>query len=768
MATEESSKAPGSRLLLLLALAGLSAVASAAFGRIYQGRQPAAQLALTAVTAVLLAGLLERRHILLSTLATAAGLAIAIGLLVFPETTKHGLPTLATLHAFGPTLRAVSRAAAIQPAPASPVPPLFLAGVISVWTAAFSSHTLAARARSPFLAILPPAALMAFTSLILRDGARPLYVLGFLVATLGVLFAEELRQVSQWGPVAMWHGRRQLGFRNWVSTRGARRLGMACVGIAVFTPWILPGFGHPGLVQLHGQGLPVQVSINPLVDIRPQLLQNPVADVFTVQSAEPAYWRLVALDRFDGRIWSPSGIDPSTVPLRGDGLSLLKSAPAIPPAAIRVLRQHFVIDRLGESWLPAAFDPLSFGGTKEPTQYDVGTGALVSPNGTFRGLSYDVASVAVAPTAAQLDATGTFGGLHTPFTELPTNTPAEISAIAHEVTDGEPTTYRKILAIQDYLLGPPFTYSTEVRPRAGVNPILDFLTRTHRGFCEQFAGTMAVLLRAIGIPARVAVGFTPGEFDPKHHVYRVTTREAHAWVEALFPSYGWLAFESTPGRRNPVAARYTTLPLRDEGQQCLHTFRGIDQCVPGTIRVGRGGGGTQPTPAVTHPAPAKTPGRRTTHRTGTIHRSTPVPWRTVALFAGLGALLALGVTLPLWNLLRRRLRFLRASSPGERVLAAFGGVAERAAGLGMARRRAETLGEYRARLKANVASLNGDLDLLTGLAGRAAYSDHPVTGPQADAAVASARRVAHDIRAATPPGRRLIGLYRIDRGPSLR
>ena len=86
----------------------------------------------------------------------------------------------------------------------------------------------------------------------------------------------------------------------------------------------------------------------------------------------------------------------------------------------------------------------------------------------------------------------------------------------------------------------------------------------------------------------------------------------------------------------------------------------------------------------------------------------------------------------------------------------------------MARRRAETLGEYRARLKANVASLNGDLDLLTGLAGRAAYSDHPVTGPQADAAVASARRVAHDIRAATPPGRRLIGLYRIDRGPSLR
>src|SRR5437899_11860296 len=82
-----------------------------------------------------------------------------------------------------------------------------LAVITGVWTAAFSSHALAVRARSPFLAIAPPGALLAFTSLVMGDGARPPYVLPFLASTLAVLFADGMWRVGQWGPVVFWHGR---------------------------------------------------------------------------------------------------------------------------------------------------------------------------------------------------------------------------------------------------------------------------------------------------------------------------------------------------------------------------------------------------------------------------------------------------------------------------------------------------------------------------------------------------------------------------------
>ena len=129
-----------------------------------------------------------------------------------------------------------------------------LAGITGVWTAAFSSHALAVRARSPFLAIAPPGALLAFTSLVMSDGARRLYVLPFLASALAVLFADGLWRVAQWGPLTVWRGKRAplLGTRT--TTRGARRLALACLGVALILPGILPGFLSPGLVNVQGAG----------------------------------------------------------------------------------------------------------------------------------------------------------------------------------------------------------------------------------------------------------------------------------------------------------------------------------------------------------------------------------------------------------------------------------------------------------------------------------------------------------------------------------
>ena len=95
-----------------------------------------------------------------------------------------------------------------------------------------------------------------------------------------------------------------------------------------------------------------------------------------------------------------------------------------------------------------------------------------------------------------------------------------------------------------------------MRQPKGVNDLLYFLTTSHRGYCEQFAGTMAVLLRALGLPARVAVGFTPGHVPERHPLLRRHHAERAQLGRGGVPGYGWLAFEPTPTRSNPVASLY--------------------------------------------------------------------------------------------------------------------------------------------------------------------------------------------------------------------
>src|SRR2546422_9770823 len=177
---------------------------------------------------------------------------------------------------------------------------------------------------------------------------------------------------------------------------------------------------------------------------------------------------------------------------------------------------------------------------------------LVDPELTDPGLTYDVISRAPAPTFEELNGVPSLGGpLAAPYLKLP-SIPQAITALAHRIADPQPTPYRKILAIQTYLR--TFTYDEHVVAGHDVDYLLEFLTKTKAGYCEQFAGSVAVMLRALGIPARGAGGFAPGQPGPVPGTYSVTTQNAHAWVEVLFPTFGWLPFEPTPTRSNPAAA----------------------------------------------------------------------------------------------------------------------------------------------------------------------------------------------------------------------
>lgn len=753
MGAKEPSKAASYRVAVVLSLLALAIDAATAFGRIFQGEAPTMRLAIAAAVSVALAVLFERRSVVLASLVSAAALIVVIGLMVFPSTTRYGLPMLETFRRMATALGAVGREAAAQVAPALPLPALFLASLVAVWTAAFAAHTLAARARSPFLALLPEAALVSFASLIVRDGARPLYVAGFVVGALGVVFADSLRSISSWGPVVSWQGHRRLPFGSSGTVRTVRRLAVVSLGVAVFAPWILPGFKHPGAVNVRSGNNATGVSLDPMVDIRPQLLSNPAVTVFRVRSDHPAYWRTQSLNAFDGHRWT-SGAQATAAPVRFD------------PTVNTLIRQRIVVDRFSaQPYLPAAYAPIHASGTQNVVDLDPSGNRVVAPDGTYRGFAYDVQSVAASPSWADLEAAGSFerGPGSSPATTLPSDTPGAIFRIARRLTEGQPTTYRKILAIQDYLLSPRFTYSLRVNPGDGTNAVLDFLTKTRKGYCQQFAGTMAVLLRALGIPARIGIGYTPGTYDARTQTYTVSSTNAHSWVEVQFPKYGWLPFESTPGRANPAATSYISLPTLSPNTtpKCRIGPKGIDafqQCAGGAKNQ-RGGGRIPNGPAAARGGGGNIRGPQAVRRAARRPRS-DAPFIAVIVVAALVALL---LSIPVGKAVVRRFSVRWARDPTDRALAAYRRMAAQAADVGIPKLPAETLGEFRTRLRLRVAELDGDLDRLTGLAARAAYAQGGVSSGEADDAVEASESVSRAIRRSRGPVHRAVGLFRIER-----
>jgi hypothetical protein len=125
--------------------------------------------------------------------------------------------------------------------------------------------------------------------------------------------------------------------------------------------------------------------------------------------------------------------------------------------------------------------------------------------------------------------------------------------LAHRLASGAATPYDFALAVEAYLR---HGYTYNENPPYSPHPLDSFLFESKLGYCQQFAGAMALLLRMGGVPARVAVGFTPGRFDKPTRQWLVTDFDAHAWVEAWFPHYGWVTFDPTPPA-DPALAGHT-------------------------------------------------------------------------------------------------------------------------------------------------------------------------------------------------------------------
>src|SRR5581483_6233149 len=211
--------------------------------------------------------------------------------------------------------------------------------------------------------------------------------------------------------------------------------------------------------------------------------------------------------------------------------------------------QQYSVEALDSIWLPAAYEPDHIDGVKN-VSYNADSGSLISDADTSNGLQYKVQSAVPHLSAAQLEkAPATLpADLKTRYTALPA-IPQRVRAAALQAIGTARTPYAMALNIEKFFRKGDFVYDLNVREGHSESAIETFL-RTKRGYCEQFAGTYAVLARAMGLPTRVAVGFTPGELGPDGQ-YHVRGLNAHAWPEVYIDGYGWVAFEPTPGRGIP-------------------------------------------------------------------------------------------------------------------------------------------------------------------------------------------------------------------------
>jgi hypothetical protein len=278
------------------------------------------------------------------------------------------------------------------------------------------------------------------------------------------------------------------------------------------------------------------------------------------------------------------------------------------------------------------------------------------------------------------------------FLELPPDMPPRIRQLAEQQTAGKRTAFDKAVALETFLRAFPF--DTEMPPPPPGRDGVDwFLFDLRRGYCDYSSSAMAVMLRMLGIPARVVAGYSPGQLSPSDGLVHVTERDTHTWTQAYFPGYGWIDFEPSPD--HPPFPR-----VQNPREQPA------------------AGAQSQPTPSPqpnATPTPGPGPGAAASQSRGGAGGSragSRFPWWLLALLAA-----ALGGAGAYFY---SRLR----GTPGARL--AYMRVALTGTLLGIAPRRWQTPREYGRELQARRRFDPGATDTITGLYSADRYGARPL------------------------------------------
>ncbi len=510
---------------------------------------------------------------LISTLATVVGLILTVTWSRYWATTLWGLPIGDTWTALADDLEQAWTSFGDLSPPVEPLDGFTVSAMAGLWLLAFLNDWTAMRMRTLFEPMVLPIAAFGFMGLVGDDQHR---VLTIGVFTAALLLFTSIHRVATRTADAAWLGgedRASAGRRSLLT--GSAAIAAVALAAGVATGPVL-GNNEDPIIDLtetieRSRRSAGRVVISPLVDIRGRLVTQAETVMFRVRAEERSYWRLTSLDQFDGRVWT-SRADYAARPTQLP--SLFQSGSSLEESV-----QEYSIEQLGAVWLPAAFEPRSLvASTGGVNNFDIGSSNLNRSDISYEpssstlivgrslassnGLTYSVSSALPRfdpefLKAIPLDTTPVPAVAS--YTALPSDFSPHVKTLADQLTAGARSGYEQALALQGFFRNGGFVYDANVAPGHSGNRIEEFLD-TRRGYCEQFAGTFAAMARSLGLPARVAVGFTVGEADPDDpDLYVVRGRHAHAWPEVYLSGVGWVAFEPTPGRGAPGAQNYTGL-----------------------------------------------------------------------------------------------------------------------------------------------------------------------------------------------------------------
>ncbi len=441
----------------------------------------------------------------------------------------------------------------------------------------------------------------------------------------------------------------------------------ALIGVPALVGTLLLGAVVPTL-SLNGWGFgsgsgsdgPLELT-DPTLDLRRNLKQPDDRTVVEYQTNRPGgtYLRMATLPIFNSHGWQLAGTSLKQGEQLGD-------IPGVDTEPSTVRTTHLKIGDFSSPYLPLPYAPRKFDakgdwGYAPQSLVVMATGR--NHQQATRYLDYSVQSVDIQPDGDELAGAPAGNPADEARTAtVPADLPNSLVKLTEKVTKGADTPALKAAQIQHYLRSPVFTYSTDPQPGSGYQALENFLLHDRRGYCEQFASSMAMMARISGIPSRVAVGFLPGK--KKGDTWQVSIREMHSWPELYFAGEGWVRYEPTPAVQTGVPPAWTVPSSNSAGDN--------PQTEPS---ISASAQSNQPSPTA-----SATPTVPVTPATA----DTGLPFAQTLLGSGVGVLVLLVLALPgAVRLRRRQSRLAPAGAPSTRGESAWAEIRDTTLDLGL-------------------------------------------------------------------------------------
>lgn len=462
-----------------------------------------------------------------------AGLVIALTGLFTTSGWGGFIPNAAVLREAGELLSGAWQQilGTVPPAPATVELSFLIA--LTVGTTALIVDFLVAEARSPALVALPLLCLYSVPASIATE-QLPWWTFAAPATLYAVLLAVTGRVGSR--------------------SRGRATVSLVVSAVVISTVGTLAavaigdsvtGIGTEGRLPRNAAGGASQIGLSPFTSLRGDLQRTAPADLITVSGLRtPDYLRTTSLEK-----WTAGDNGGFSEVVGGVDSDVSGTLPGVNPLGADPVPIQIRSSQWADKYLPIYGRTLSVSGLADGWKYDQQLNS-VQRDDRLNPRTYSLRAAFPEPTAEQLREDTVSPD---PRLVEAGGIPESVRQQAQKVTADAPTPFDKADALKNWFTDPAngFVYSLRVPAGTTGDPLADFLANKE-GYCEQYASAMTAMLRTLGIPARVAIGFTQGT-QQADGTWQITTNDAHAWVEVRFDRAGWIRFDPTPlgnGRGN--------------------------------------------------------------------------------------------------------------------------------------------------------------------------------------------------------------------------